>query len=150
MYDILLVMNHNNTIHTVLDPGPVRNLSADVDKSVPSVTLSWKPPVNVQSAEELTGYWIRFNPYGSENYTDMTVSGAATSVVLTRESSQLIALKLYHFQVNAQSGCGGGEWRDVSAYYGIILRTCDVIPFKEESFFLFFSSVQRCNYQPYM
>ena len=118
MYDILLVMNHNNTIHTVLDPGPVRNLSADVDKSVPSVTLSWKPPGNVLDAKELTGYWIRFNLLGSESYGDMTVSGATTSVVFTRESSQLVPLKHYHFQVKAQSARGEGEWSDVSAYYG--------------------------------
>ena len=126
-------MSHNTiyyTTHSALDPAPVQNLSADVDKSVPSVTLSWKPPVNVQNADELTGYLIRFNLLGSENYDDMTVSGATTSVVFTRESSQLVPLKHYHFQVKAQSARGEGEWSDVSAYYGKILCTYALVPFK--------------------
>ena len=94
------------------------------------MTLSWNPPVNVQSADELTGYLIRFNLLGTENYDEMTVSGAMTSVVFTRESSQLVPLKHYHFQVKAQSACGEGEWSDVSAYYGKILCTYALVPFK--------------------
>ena len=118
MYTLYIHTTSIFGIFAVLDPDPVRKLSAAVDEKIPSVTLSWKPPVNVLGAEELTGYWIRFNLLGSESYDDMTVSGATTSVVLTREFSQLVPLKHYHFQVKAQSARGEGEWDDVSAYYG--------------------------------
>ena len=91
------------------------------------MTLSWKPPVNILGAEELTGYWIRFNLLGSEDYNEMTVSSATTNIVFTRESSQLVPLKHYHFQVKAQCACGEGEWNDVSAYYGTVLCTHVVV-----------------------
>jgi len=83
------------------------------------VTLSWKPPVNVQNADELTGYLIRFNLLGSENYDDMTVSGATTSVVFTRESSKLSPTEALPLSSQSlRSARGEGEWSDVSAYYG--------------------------------
>jgi len=105
------------SIHAALDPGPIQNLSADVDENIPSLTLSWKPPVNVQSADEITEYQIRFNPFGSELFNEMTVSGSTNSVVFTRDLG-LEPLVHYHFQVRAKSRNKEGEWRDVSAYYG--------------------------------
>jgi len=106
-----------HSIHAALDPDLVRHLSADVDENVPSLTLSWTPPVNIQSANEVTEYQIRFNPFGSEHFNEMTVSGSTNSVVFTRDLS-LVPMVHYHFQVRAKSGNKEGEWRDVSAYYG--------------------------------
>ena len=107
-----------HSIPAALDPGPVRHLSAAVDEHVPSLTLSWKPPLNIQSPDEVSEYQILFNPLGSELFNEMTVSGSTNSIVFTREA-WLVPLAYYHFQVRAKSGHKEGEWRDVSAYYGM-------------------------------
>ena len=81
------------------------------------MTLSWMRPGNVQVVEELTEYHIRFKPFGDDEYVEKTVSGSATSVVLTRESG-LVPLKKYHFQVRAQSGYCMGDWKELTSSFG--------------------------------
>ena len=107
-----------------LVPDPVQSLSTAVNSDIPSVTLSWMRPGNVQVVEELTEYHIRFKPFGDEEYVEKTLSGSTTKVVLTRESG-LVPLKNYHFQVRAQSGYCKGEWKEVTALYGNNTILCD-------------------------
>ena len=104
-------------LHADLIPDPVQSLSAAVNEDTPSVTLSWRPPGNIQDVEELTGYHIRFKPFGSKEYVETTVTSSTSSVVLSRESG-LVPLKNYNLQVRAQSGCCTGEWKEVTAFCG--------------------------------
>jgi len=104
-------------ICAALVPDPVQNLSATVDKDIPSVTLSWICPGNIQIVQELTEYHIHFKPCGNKEYFEKTVTGSTTSIVLTRGSG-LVPLKDYHFQVCAQSNCYKGEWKEVTSFYG--------------------------------
>ena len=98
-------------------PDPVQSLSVAVNKDIPSVTLNWEPPGNVQGVEELTKYHIRYKPFGDKDYVETTVTGSTTSIDLSHGSG-LVPLKNYHFQVCAQSGCCKGEWKEVTAFYG--------------------------------
>ena len=98
-----------------LVPDPVQSLSAAVNEDIPSVTLSWTPPGNVQGVEEVTEYHIRFKPFRDKSYIETTAIGTATSIVLTRGSG-LVPLKNYLFQVRAQSGYCKGEWKEVTSF----------------------------------
>ena len=108
---------------TALHLDPVRNLLAAVDETVPSVTLSWDPPANIRSTEEVTEYQIDFIKVDHHNETmpgentEMTVNGSTNSVVLTRESG-LEPLTHYRFWVRGKSGPTGGDWDNVSRHYG--------------------------------
>ena len=106
------------SILAALHPDPVRNLSVTVNENIPTVTLSWNPPANIQNTDELNEYHIDVvgNCEG-HNGTTFRVSTTYTSAVLTRESG-LDPLENYHFQVCAQSGREEGERKHVSAFYG--------------------------------
>ena len=104
-------------ICAVLDPDPVQSLKVVVNEDIPSMTLSWMRPGNVQVVEELTEHRIRFKPFGDEEYVEKTVSGSTSSLVLTRESG-LVPLINYHFQVCAQSGYCKGEWKELTSFFG--------------------------------
>jgi len=104
-------------LHADLIPDPVQSLSVAVNKDIPSVTLNWEPPGNVQGFEELTKYHIRYKPFGDKDYVETTVTGSTTSIDLSHGSG-LVPLKNYHFQVCAQSCCCKGEWKEVTAFYG--------------------------------
>ena len=98
-----------------LHPAPVQNLSVTVDENIPTITLSWNSPVNIQSADELNEYHIHVFRNEQKNGTPFRTS--TTSFLLTRELG-LDPLENYHFQVRAQCGREEGEWNQVSAYYG--------------------------------
>ena len=102
-----------------MHPDPVRNLSVNVDENIPAIMLSWNPPENIQSADELNEYHIHVFQNEQNNGTPFRTS--ATSALFTRELG-LDPLENYHFQVRAQCGCEDGEWRQESAYYGNTLR----------------------------
>ena len=101
-------------IHTALHPDPVQNLSAVVDANIPTVTLSWDPPINVQSADELTCYLIQVR--NNKNIICGHLKCSTTRQVLTRDSGLVLFMK-YSFQVTAQSATHQGEYREVSAMY---------------------------------
>ena len=84
------------------------------------MTLSWNPPANVQSADELTGYWIDIKPDGNENAKALrtTVEGSNTTEVFTRALG-LEPLVRYRFKVWAKSGHTDGESKEVSVYFGM-------------------------------
>ena len=109
-----------------LHPGSVRNLSVTVEENV---TLSWNPPINIQNAEEVSEYQIRFKTVGSECYNEMTVRDSCTATIEFTQESGLVSLKNYEFEVRAQSDCGEGEWEKVSAFCGMYVRM-DVLPFQ--------------------
>ena len=87
------------------------------------MTLSWDPPANIRSTEEVTEYQIDFIKVNHQNETmpgentEMTVNGSTNSVVLTRESG-LEPLMHYRFWVRGKSGPTGGDWDNVSRQYG--------------------------------
>ena len=102
-----------------LVPGPVEKLKIHVDKSIPSVTLTWTHPQNVGagSLSEISQYNIRFKAKGKEDYHEMDVDGSTTSIVLNRESG-LTPLTSFTFEVRAQSGDELGDWKSVSTHVG--------------------------------
>jgi len=106
------------TSYAALHPCPVRELSVTVDESV---TLSWNPPVNIQSAEEVSEYQIRFKPDGSERYNEMTVKDSCTTASIN--FMQLMPSKYYKFEVRARNDCGEGEWEQTSAFCGTYVHT---------------------------
>lgn len=110
-----------HSILAALHPDPVRNLSVTVDANIPAAMLSWIPPANIKSTDELNEYHIRV--FGNEHHNETTfiVSTTGQSVCLRRESG-LVPLETYHFQVWAQSGHEEGELQQVSKYYGNILH----------------------------
>lgn len=124
-YALLPVDNYFQEYYfcTALHLDPVCNLLAAVDETVPSVTLSWDPPANIRSTEEVTEYQIDFIKVDHQNETtpsentEMTVNGSTNSVVLTRESG-LEPLTHYRFWVRGKSGPTGGDWDNVSRHYG--------------------------------
>lgn len=82
--------------------------------------LSWNPPANVQSADELTGYWIDIKSDGNENAMALrtTVEGSNTTEVFTRALG-LEPLVRYRFKVWAKSGHIDGESKEVPVYFGM-------------------------------
>ena len=115
--------------HAALDPDPVINVSVSLKPTVPSITLSWEPPTNAINAEMVTTYkyQIRISSVGVEH--KLTVDGCTTRIVLTRELG-LTPLVQYHLQVRAMAGDDAGDWRSVSAYFGMfimIVRMCNVV-----------------------
>ena len=113
--------NYNDDISYVsvaLHPDPVQALSVTVDENV---TLSWNPPVNIQSAEEVSEYQIRFKPHGGEHYNEMTVRDSCTATIDFTQESGLVSSKNYKFEVRAQNDCGEGEWAKASAFCGMYL-----------------------------
>ena len=109
-----------------LHPGSVRNLSVTVEENV---TLSWNPPINIQNAEEVSEYQIRFKTVGSECYNEMTVRDSCTATIEFTQESGLVSLKNYEFEVRAQSDCEEGEWEKVSAFCGMYVSMY-VLPFQ--------------------
>lgn len=89
------------------------------------MTLSWNPPINVRSADELTGYWIDIKPDGNENAKALraTVKGSTTTEVFTRALG-LEPLVHYCFKVWAKSGHVDGESKEVSVYFGMYYAVC--------------------------
>jgi len=113
------MMTFLKIISVALHPDPVQALSVTVDENV---TLSWNPPVNIQSTEEVSEYQIRFKPDGSEHYYEMTVRDSCTATIDFTEESGLVSSKNYRFEVRARNHCGEGEWVEVSAFCGMYLH----------------------------
>ena len=80
--------------------------------------LTWDPPANAGDAGSVTVYHLYFKPEGTERYSEMSVDGSTTSVLLDRESG-LIPQTTYDFGVRAQSGNNMGDWKMVSTYVGM-------------------------------
>ena len=102
-------------------PGPIENLKIDVNPKVPSVTLTWDPPQNVEVVTQCSRsemkYHIRFKPLEREHYDDKIVDSSTTTIVLKRDSG-LIPHATTIFEVKAQCGDDLGEWTAVSKYIG--------------------------------
>ena len=105
------------TSYAALHPGPIRELSVTVDESV---TLNWNTPVNIQRAEEVSEYQIRFKPHGGERYNEITVKDSCTTASI--DFMQLMPSKYYTFEVRARNECGEGEWEKMSAFCGMLVR----------------------------
>ena len=107
------------TSYAALHPDPVRNLSVTIDENV---TLSWNPPANIQNAEEVSEYQIRFKPDGRERYNQMMVKDSCTASIDFTQDSDLVSSIIYNFEVRAQNECGEGEWEKMSAFCGMLVR----------------------------
>ena len=107
------------TSYAALHPGPIRELSVTVDESV---TLNWNTPVNIQRAEEVSEYQIRFKPHGGERYNEITVKDSCTTASI--DFMQLMPSKYYTFEVRARNDCGEGEWEETSAFCGMYVQIC--------------------------
>ena len=79
------------------------------------MTLSWNPPVNIKTAEELSEYQIRFKPDGNGRYHEMTVKDSCTASI----ESGLVSSKKYNFEIRPRNDCGEGEWVKASAFCGM-------------------------------
>ena len=114
--------------HAALDPDPVINVSVSLEPTVPSITLTWEPPTNAINAEMVTKYkyQLRISSVGVEQCTKLTVDGSTTRVVLTRELG-LTSLVHYHLQVRPMAGDDAGDWRSVTAYFGMFITMCSVV-----------------------
>ena len=102
-------------IYAALHPDSVKNLSITVDENV---TLSWNPPVNIQSAEEVSEYQIHFKPDGSGHYNEMTVRDSCTASI---DFTQLVSSKKYNFKVRARNDSGEGKWEEASVFCGMLV-----------------------------
>ena len=103
-----------------LVPDTVENLKTDVNPNIPSVTLTWAPPLILENAttiSDVSSYHIRFKPNRGQNYEEAFVDGSTTSIVLNRESG-LTTHTTFTFEVRAQSGDDMGQWKSVSAFVG--------------------------------
>jgi len=106
-------------ISAALHPDLVQTLSVTIDENV---TLNWNPPVNIQRAEEVSEYQIRFKPHGGERYNEMTVKDCCTTASI--DFMQLMPSKYYIFEVRARNDCGEGEWEETSAFSGMYVQIC--------------------------
>ena len=84
-----------------------------------SVTLSWNPPANIQTAEEVNEYQIRFKPNGSGHYKEMTVKDSCTTSIVLTQNSGLVSSKYYIFEARAHNDFGEGEWERVPKFCGM-------------------------------
>ena len=93
----------------------------DRDSSVPSITLTWEPPINAINTEMAAtfSYQIRIKAEGVEQSNEMTVDGSTTCVVLTRELG-LKPQTMYHFDVRPVAAGVAGDWRGASSYFGLL------------------------------
>ena len=97
----------------------VENLRADVNPKIPTVTLTWAPPLIVETTttiSDITRYHIRFKQNRGQHYEEF-VDGSKTSIVLNRKSG-LTTHTTFTFEVKAQSGDDMGQWKAVSAFVG--------------------------------
>jgi len=104
--------------YAALHPDPVRNLSVTIDENV---TLSWNPPANIQNAEEVSEYQIRFKPDGREHYNQMMVKDSCTASIDFTQDSRLVSSIIYNFEVRARNECREGEWEKMSAFCGMLV-----------------------------
>ena len=84
------------------------------------MTLSWNPPVNIQTADELSEYQIRFKPDGNGRYHEMTVKDSCTASIDFTHESGLLPSKNYNFEVRARNDSGEGTWVKASAICGML------------------------------
>jgi len=117
----------NYLFPAALVPGQVQNLRSTLDTNIPSLTLNWDIPSNVETAEEVTAYDICFRPAGSwwrswwrKDHYKMTVDSPATSILITRENG-LNPLTTYEFEVRARNDHGVGEWNKGFKYIGAFI-----------------------------
>lgn len=110
----------------ILPPGfrlvsdTVENLKTDVNPKIPTVTLTWAPPLILETTttiSDVSSYHIRFKPNRGRHYEEAFVDGSTTSIVLNRESG-LTSHTTFTFEVRAQSGDGMGQWKAVSTFVG--------------------------------
>ena len=108
--------------YAALHPEPVRNLSVTVEEDV---TLSWNPPVNIQRAEEVSDYQIRFKPLGSGDYNHKSVKvtdSCATNIDV--DFTRHVSSDHYTFEVRARNDCNEGKWEKTSAFCGTLVCMC--------------------------
>jgi len=85
-----------------LTPGPIRNLTSDVNPLKPSVVLKWDPPANAGYPGYVTKYLIFFLNNENICYGMKVVKGCTTTTVITgvSESSETLS----SLEVKAYSG----------------------------------------------
>ena len=114
-------ISHITFIPAALVPGQVQNLRSTLDPDIPTLTLHWDKPKNMNTDGDVKSYDIRFKPCGSEgNYCKETVVAPATSVILTRDSG-LKPMTKYKFEVQARSTSQEGKWNELSEYFGMFI-----------------------------
>ena len=103
-----------------LVPDTVENLKTIVNPKIPSVTLTWAPPLILEIAttiSDVSSYHIRFKKNRGRHYEEAFVDGSTTSIVLNRELG-LTTHTTFTFEVRAQSGDDIGQWKAISAFVG--------------------------------
>ena len=86
------------TLHWIFAaPGPVRNLSAILERSSGEVLLTWLSPVSGDS--EVTQYIIRYWKAGLGDCVDLVISGPVfTQFVNNRITSKRLGVSWYYFR----------------------------------------------------
>ena len=86
------------TLHWIFAaPGPVRNLSAILERSSGEVLLTWLPPVSGDS--EVTQYIIRYWKAGVGDCVDLVIPGPVfTQFVNNRITSKRLGVSWYYFR----------------------------------------------------
>ena len=70
------------SIHPALTPGPIQNITSDVDTLIPSVMLKWDPPANAGYPGYVTKYRICFLDSENVCYGMKVVNGCTTTTVI--------------------------------------------------------------------
>ena len=86
------------TLHWIFAaPGPVRNLSAILERSSGEVLLTWLPPVSGDS--EVTQYIIRYWKAGLGDCVDLVIPGPVfTQFVNNRITSKRLGVSWHYFR----------------------------------------------------
>ena len=101
-------------------PDTVENLKVHVNPNIPSVTLTWTPPLILEAGtltSDINRYHIRFKPNRGQHYEEVFVDGSTNSIILDRKSG-LTTNTTYSFEIRAQNDDDVGEWKAVSAFVG--------------------------------
>ena len=103
-----------------LVPDTVENLKVHVNPNIPSVTLTWTPPLILEAGtltSDINRYHIRFKPSRGQHYEEVFVDGSTNSIIIDRKSG-LTTNTTYSFEIRAQNDDDVGEWKAVSAFVG--------------------------------
>ena len=108
-----------------LVPDTVENLKVHVNSNIPSVTLTWTPPLiseTVTPISVIKWYHIRFKPSREQHYEEIFVDGSTNSIIIDRKLG-LTTNTTYSFEIRAQNDDDDvGQWKAVSAFVGELKR----------------------------
>ena len=105
-------------------PDTVENLKVHMNPNIPSVTLTWTPPLILETGTPISvinWYHIRFKPNRRQHYEEVFVDGSTNSIIIDRQLG-LTTNTTYSFEIRAQNDDDVGQWKAVSAFVGELKR----------------------------